>query len=332
MIRTSDPGHAAVRRRTACRTMIVSIAHLLGGPMSGVPHGNVPAGGNSVPGGWDVTRSVGATALAVAAARAAEAERPDPLVVDPYARALVDAAAPGLPLPRGADDDGGVGWRALVDMMAIRTRVLDAALLAAAADGVRQVVVPAAGLDARPYRLAWPDGTSVYEIDQPEVLAHKQRVLGATAARARRVAVPCDLRDDWPGALRGSGFDPGRPTAWLVEGLLAYLPPEAEADLLARVDELSAPGSRVALEAVDLAVADEYLHTDEVRAMAPAMGSDLAQLWDTRRRPAPASVLRAAGWDVRERPLGELGADLGRQLTGPVGTLVAHVLIVEASR
>ncbi|OLM14944.1 MULTISPECIES: SAM-dependent methyltransferase [unclassified Pseudonocardia] len=300
--------------------------------MSGVPHGNVPAGGNSVPGGWDVTRSVGATALAVAAARAAEAERPDPLVVDPYARALVDAAAPGLPLPRGADDDGGVGWRALVDMMAIRTRVLDAALLAAAADGVRQVVVPAAGLDARPYRLAWPDGTSVYEIDQPEVLAHKQRVLGATAARARRVAVPCDLRDDWPGALRGSGFDPGRPTAWLVEGLLAYLPPEAEADLLARVDELSAPGSRVALEAVDLAVADEYLHTDEVRAMAPAMGSDLAQLWDTRRRPAPASVLRAAGWDVRERPLGELGADLGRQLTGPVGTLVAHVLIVEASR
>lgn len=300
--------------------------------MSGVPHGNVPAGGNSVPGGWDVTRSVGATALAVAAARAAEAERPDPLVVDPYARALVDAAAPGLPLPRGADDDGGVGWRALVDMMAIRTRVLDAALLAAAADGVRQIVAPAAGLDARPYRLAWPDGTSVYEIDQPEVLAHKQLVLGATAARARRVAVPCDLRDDWPGALRGSGFDPGRPTAWLVEGLLAYLPPEAEADLLARVDELSAPGSRVALEAVDLAVADEYLHTDEVRAMAPAMGSDLAQLWDTRRRPAPASVLRAAGWDVRERTLGELGADLGRQLTGPVGTLVAHVLIVEAAR
>lgn len=299
--------------------------------MSGVPHGNVPSGGNSVAGGWDVTRSVGATALAVAAARAAEAERPDPLVVDPYARALVDAAGPGVPLPRGADD-GGVGWRALVDMMAIRTRVLDAALLAAASDGVRQVVVPAAGLDARSYRLAWPDGTTVYEIDQPEVLAHKQRVLGATAPRARQVAVPCDLRDDWPDALHGSGFDPGRPTAWLVEGLLPYLPPEAEADLLARVDELSATGSRVALEAVDLAVADEYLQTDEVRAMAPSMGSDLAQLWDTRRRPAPASVLRAAGWDVRERTLGELGADVGRQLTGPVGTMVAHAFIVDAAR
>lgn len=299
--------------------------------MSGVPHGNVPSGGNSVAGGWDVTRSVGATALAVAAARAAEAERPDPLVVDPYARALVDAAGPGVPLPRGADE-GGVGWRALVDMMAIRTRVLDAALLAAASDGVRQVVVPAAGLDARSYRLAWPDGTTVYEIDQPEVLAHKQRVLGATAPRARQVAVPCDLRDDWPDALRGSGFDPGRPTAWLVEGLLPYLPPEAEADLLARVDELSAPDSRVALEAVDLAVADEYLQTDEVRAMAPSMGSDLAQLWDTRRRPAPASVLRAAGWDVRERTLGELGTDVGRQLTGPVGTMVAHAFIVDAAR
>lgn len=299
--------------------------------MSGVPHGNVPSGGNSVAGGWDVTRSVGATALAVAAARAAEAERPDPLVVDPYARALVDAAGPGVPLPRGADE-GGVGWRALVDMMAIRTRVLDAALLAAASDGVRQVVVPAAGLDARSYRLAWPDGTTVYEIDQPEVLAHKQRVLGATAPRARQVAVPCDLRDDWPDALRGSGFDPGRPTAWLVEGLLPYLPPEAEADLLARVDELSAPDSRVALEAVDLAVADEYLQTDEVRAMASSMGSDLAQLWDTRRRPAPASVLRAAGWDVRERTLGELGADVGRQLTGPVGTMVAHAFIVDAAR
>lgn len=299
--------------------------------MSTAQHGNIPAGGNSVAGGWDVTRSVGATALAVAAARAAETERPDPLVVDPYARALVDAAAPQTPLPRRADD-GGEGWRALVDMMAIRTRVLDAALLAAAADGIRQIVVPAAGLDARPYRLAWPDGTTVYEIDQPEVLAHKQRVLATTAPRARPVAVPCDLREDWPAALRESGFDPGRPSAWLVEGLLPYLPPEAEAGLLARIDELSAPGSRVALEAVDLAVADEYLRTDQVRAMASTMGSDLAQLWDTRRRPAPASVLRAAGWDARERTLGELGAGLGRELRGPVGTVVAHAVIVEAAR
>ncbi|MEJ8277554.1 SAM-dependent methyltransferase [Pseudonocardia spirodelae] len=298
--------------------------------MSAAQPGNVPSGGNSVAGGWDVTRSVGATALAVAAARAAEAERPGPLVVDPFARALVDAAGPDVPLPRGAD--AGDDWGALVDMMAIRTRVLDAALLAAAADGVRQVVVPATGLDARSHRLPWPGGTTLYGIDQPGVLRHTAGVLGTARARARRVDVPCDLRDDWPAALRAAGFDPARPTAWLVEGLLPYLPPDAEAGLLARIDALSAPGSRVALEAVDLAVADEYLRSDAVREMVAATGCDLGALWDTRRRPPATTVLRAAGWDARERTLGALGAELGRDPSGPLGGLVAHAVIVEAAR
>lgn len=203
---------------------------------------------------WDITSSVGATALFVAAARALEANKSEPLVVDPYAeffcRAVggewadvFDGKAPDNKL---MSEFG----RHFVNYQAARTKYFDDFFYAAADAGVRQIVIPAAGLDSRAYRLAWPAETVVYELDQPEVLEFKQAVLSqrgdAPTAERREIAV--DLRGDWPAALRQSGFDPSRPSAWLVEGLLVYLPASAQGDLFEGIDDLAAPDSRVAVD------------------------------------------------------------------------------------
>src|SRR4051812_48965339 len=126
---------------------------------------------------WGITESVGVTALGVASGRAMETHRPDGLVDDPYAEAFVDAAADEIRLPARAEDvEGAEGDAAAADRrgqsayIGVRSRFFDDALTTAAADGVRQVVILAAGLDTRAQRLDWPAGTTVYEIDQHGVL------------------------------------------------------------------------------------------------------------------------------------------------------------------
>ncbi|MFD8543831.1 SAM-dependent methyltransferase [Streptomyces sp. NPDC059649] len=200
-------------------------------------------------------RGVAATALGVARIRAAESARPDRLFDDPYAAAFV-AAAPPPPTAAARADDAEVPaarreafHRGLFRHIVLRTRFFDDYLTAAAtAHALRQVVVLAAGLDTRAYRLPWPDGLRLYEVDLPEVLAFKERVLDEQGARPRcaRTAVTADLRTDWPAALRAAGFAPDEPTAWLVEGLLVYLSAEEAARLLTTLGEQSAPGSRLA--------------------------------------------------------------------------------------
>ena len=136
--------------------------------------------------------------------------------------------------------------------MAVRTRFFDRLFTDAAAAGVRQAVILAAGLDARAYRLPWPDGTVVYEVDQPDVIEFKTRTLTNLGVEpiADRRPVGIDLREDWPKALLERGFDAGQPTAWIAEGLLIYLPPQAQDKLFDNITELSAPGSRLATEHV----------------------------------------------------------------------------------
>lgn len=203
---------------------------------------------------WDIKTSVGSTAPFVAAARALEARKPDPVVVDAYAKVFCRAA--------GGDwadvIDGGTTDHALrtefgkyfVDFQAVRTRYFDTYFETAAAAGVRQIVILAAGLDSRAYRLPWPDGTVVYELDQPQVLEFKREALAARgdAPTAERREVAVDLRNDWPQALRNSGFDPSKPSAWIAEGLLIYLPATAQRQLFAGIDSLAAPGSHLAVE------------------------------------------------------------------------------------
>ena len=205
----------------------------------------------------------------VAAARARETESADPLIVDPFARVLVDGAGTGMwetfidesvtERIKAADPEAAAIFENMLGYQAVRTHFFDAFFTDAANSGIRQVVILASGLDARAYRLKWPAGTVVFEIDQPKVLEYKSQTLaahGATAtATLREVAI--DLRQDWPTALRAAGFDPTAPTAWLAEGLLMYLPAEAQDTLFTEITELSAPGSRVSAEAIG--------HRDEER-------------------------------------------------------------------
>ncbi|MCB0933255.1 MAG: class I SAM-dependent methyltransferase [Mycobacterium sp.] len=202
---------------------------------------------------WDITTSVGSTALFVAAARALEAQRPDPLAVDTYGEVfcraaggewadLLDGGIPGHPL---CSEEFGAHF---VTFQAARTRYFDNYFRAAADAGVRQIVLLAAGLDSRPYRLDWPSGTTVFELDQPQVLEFKRQALDGCAPRAQRREVAVDLRDDWQAALRASGFRGDEPSAWIAEGLLIYLPGEAQERLFAGIDAMACSGSRVAVE------------------------------------------------------------------------------------
>ena len=208
---------------------------------------------------WDLASSVGATATMVAAARAIATTADDALINDPFAEPLVRAVgvdfftklASGELRAEDLDaDSASVGMARMTDNMAVRTKFFDEFFTDAAAAGIRQAVILASGLDSRAYRLAWPAGTTVYEIDQPEVIEFKTRTLAEFGAEptADRRTVAVDLRFDWPSALIAAGFDPSQPTAWSAEGLLGYLPPEAQDKLLDTITELSAIGSRVAVE------------------------------------------------------------------------------------
>jgi methyltransferase (TIGR00027 family) len=211
---------------------------------------------------WDIATSVGSTAVMVAAARAGETDSPNPLIRDPYARILVDGAGTGMwesildvsVAERLAEADPQVAavFAHMRNYQAVRTHFFDAFFADAASAGIRQIVILASGLDSRAYRLNWPAGTHIFEIDQPKVLEYKDKMLASHGVQpsAKRSAVPVDLRQDWPAALTESGFDPAQPTAWLAEGLLMYLPADAQDKLFESLTALSAPGSRVSAEAV----------------------------------------------------------------------------------
>lgn len=217
---------------------------------------------------WDIATSVGMTAVMVAAARAAETDRDFPLISDPHARLLVAGAGTGaweymldpafVARVSAEDPEVGAIFVHMANYQAVRTHFFDAFFTTATAAGIQQVVILASGLDSRAYRLDWPAGTVVYEIDQPLVLDYKSTTLaehGVTPSVERR-QVAVDLRHDWPAALRDVGFDPAKPTAWLAEGLLMYLPSEAQDLLFERITELSATESRIAVETVGVQAAD----------------------------------------------------------------------------
>jgi methyltransferase (TIGR00027 family) len=253
---------------------------------------------------WDIATSVGATAVMVALARAAETNSVNPLIRDEFAEPLV--STPELVGVRTQAAAATVGGQQMVDYQAVRTHFFDAFFAATAAAGIRQHVILAAGLDSRAYRLDWPDDSVVYELDVPKVLQYKAETLnalGAAPATTRR-EVAVDLRDDWPAALRDAGFDAAQPTAWLAEGLLPFLPGSAQESMFAAIDGLSAKHSRVAVEVLGL---DDERRRDveerwrEVRAEREKRGEDVSfdpfALWyDNEGRPdCPNGSARTAG-------------------------------------
>jgi methyltransferase (TIGR00027 family) len=256
---------------------------------------------------WDLASSVGATATMAAATRAIATRADRSLIDDPFAEPLVRAVGIDF-LTRLATGelapDELVGQTA-IDGATIRTRFYDEFFLDA---GLTQVVILAAGLDSRAYRLPWPTGTVVYELDQPRVMEFKTRTLaelGAAPTADRRVAA-ADLRDDWPTALRTAGFDPALPTAWSAEGLLGYLPPEAQDSLLDTITALSAPGSRIATESRpnpqpgEEDRTKEGLHRITERWRAHGFDLDHARLRYFGERNEAAPYLTGLGWTLTE--------------------------------
>lgn len=254
---------------------------------------------------WAITELVGATALGVAAARAAETAGANPLIRDDFARTLVSSAGPAwarLADPELAWLDGDArgqrGHRLGIDYQAVRTHFFDEYFAGATADGIRQVVILAAGLDSRAYRLDWPAETAVYEIDQPQVLEYKANTLQSHVPTADRRPVAVDLRDDWPAALTAAGFDRTRPTAWLAEGLLPYLPSDAQDRLFEMVTALSVPGSQVAIEVFGMNASN---NTNRWQRMRDRLGLDVnvqALIFHEPDRTDAAEWLTDHGWQV----------------------------------
>jgi len=277
---------------------------------------------------WDLASSVGATATMVAVGRAVASRGDRPLISDPYAEPLVRAVGVDLftqlasgeltpaDLDGGDAADGSVAVSRMADNMAVRTRFFDDFFLGSAEAGIRQAVILASGLDARAYRLDWPAGTTVFEIDQPEVIEFKTRVLAAQGARptADRRPVAVDLRDNWPAALQAAGFDPAAPTAWSAEGLLAYLPADAQDRLLDTVTALSAPGSRFALECTPPLdpghedTARRRMQETADRMRAHGLDLNLAELVYFGDRHDPSAYLAARDWTMTGVGINELFA------------------------
>ena len=236
---------------------------------------------------------VARTAWGVARIRARESALPDRLFDDPFAVRFVPADAETSP----STDPKRL---AIAFQVIIRTRFYDDYLLAAVGDGIKQVVLLAAGLDARAFRLQWPDGSRVFELDQPDVVAAKNAALADVTPTCDRISVGIDLREDWRSALSAAGFDASLPTAWLAEGLLVYLGAETTATLLEQVTSVSAPASRLSFEKPN---------------RSAATPEHLQELWIGGLDADPVEWLAGRGWTAQTHGLRDVAATYGRSMS-----------------
>ncbi len=261
---------------------------------------------------------VGRTALMVAAARAIETHRPDSLARDVYAEHFVRAARASAHWPvdprQVQGGDANPLWGRLARYFGLRTRVLDDFVRHSMGTGSRQLVLLGAGLDTRAFRLDLPPGSVVYELDTTEVLAFKQGVLDGLHAtpRATRRPIAADLRDDWAGPLAEAGFDPTAPSTWLAEGLVLYLPSDAERRLIDTVDRLATAGSAMALEIKLWPESREVQANPTYISTRQQIGVDLLALFDDEPRPDSARDLTSRGWCTSMRTPFEFTRQFGR--------------------
>jgi methyltransferase (TIGR00027 family) len=262
----------------------------------------------------------------VAAARAVATKAADPLINDPYAEPLVRAVGIDAftrlisgEVDKADADDPVLNRRQMAEQVAVRTRFFDEFFDDAGKAGIRQAVILASGLDARAYRLAWPAGMTVYEIDQPQVIGFKSATLAALGAvpTTHRRAVGIDLRQDWPTALQQAGFDASQPTAWIAEGLLGYLPPDAQDRLLDNLTALSAPGSRFATESMpNINQLDEGKIQERMQTLTQSWHDhgfdiDMAELIYPGDRNEVDTYLDTHGWQTLASSTAELFAANG---------------------
>lgn len=243
---------------------------------------------------------LGSTAHWTAAARAQESARDDRLFDDPWAAALAgpEGAAWIAQRPAGSTLP-----------MVLRIRYFDDFLQRTTGDhAIRQIVLMAAGLDTRAFRLAWPEDTRLFEIDQPAVLASKLRVLEAAGAQptCERRAIGADLTASWQQSLVEAGFDAQQPAGWLLEGFLFYLPNEQVETVLDGVTGLSAPGSWLGFDIVNRITLTYPLTRPWVEMQAQAGAPWLGTMED------PVAFLAERGWRATLSQAGAPDANYGR--------------------
>ncbi|MEU5736534.1 class I SAM-dependent methyltransferase [Streptomyces tendae] len=263
-------------------------------------HGQEPAQPSGV---W-------ATAVGVARVRALETERENALFRDPLARAFAIAGGLRSPSPPPEDEAERRRRQGVAFSIVVRTKFLDELLRHASASGIRQVVLLGAGMDSRAFRMDWPEGTRLFEVDTAAPLDFKAAVLSKerAVARCERIAVAADLRADWPSALVAAGHDPAAPTVWIAEGLLIYLPDDAVELLLDRIGAQSAAGSRMGLTLGSRGVIERF--------GAAAEPGSAASMWVSEMPDDPVAWLAGHGWKATCHTLRERGAAYGR----PIGT------------
>ena len=256
-------------------------------------------GGEALPG-------VSRTAVWLAGLRAIERGRADRLVDDHLAEVFVSAAAAG----GGVPDTTGLPPGAS-EFLAIRTRFFDDQALEACAAGVSQVVLLAAGLDSRAFRLDWPTGVRLFELDLPELFAFKEPVLASAAVvpHCGRVVVGVDLREDWTGALAAAGHQSGGATVWLAEGLLPYLSQQEGERLLAQLPR-----------------AWRMRNMRSTADVVRRMGANLTSTVDS-----PVQWLAAHGWRTTVSRVPALGERYGRPLPGYVDLAASNATALVAA-
>ena len=250
--------------------------------------------------------SVIETARWAAAQRARESERPDRLFSDPLAALL--AGQEGLTALQ-LSEKYNRRHAETADYISIRVRLFDDLAQDATAGGIRQIVLPAAGMDARAFRLSWLNGSTFYELDHPELLAIKEKILKseAIASKCRRVTLGADLKQDWARLVLDAGFAPAEPSLWLIEGLFYYLDESAVHHVLSQISGLAAPGSVLVTDLVSKSLLSspwmqQFLRIMEEHGIGWKFGTD-----------APAALFAQYGWQTEVKQPGEEGAKLHPQ-------------------
>jgi methyltransferase (TIGR00027 family) len=234
---------------------------------------------------------VAQTGRLTAALRARESTRPDPLFDDPFAARLAGATGEALLAEFG--DNATI---------AVRTRFFDDEFASATPD---QIVIVAAGMDSRAFRLELPGSPTLFELDRPEVLRLKADLIGRPPV-CRRIAVGVDLTTDWSASLIEAGFEPAKPTCWLAEGLMQYLTEPDVHALLDRITGLSAPGSLLLTDFVGQSLLD----SPQLRPMLERFAAhDMTWRFGTDQ---PEDLLEPRGWQAEIVLISEVGNELNR--------------------
>jgi len=243
---------------------------------------------------------LGGTARWTAGVRAMASAREDRLFNDPWAAAL--AGAEGKEWAENPSGDNGVS-------IIVRTRFFDDYFqrIISTSD-IRQVVLMATGLDTRAFRLPWPEGTKVFELDQPQVLQYKEQILSSAGAQpaSKRHAIEVDLTGPWTDALIKAGFDPQQPSVWLLEGFFHYIPTESITHILDDITSQAAPGSWLGFDIINKAMLTSQWTRQFVEDLTKA-GTPWIGTMDN-----PEDFLASRGWKATTYQPGEKEAHFGR--------------------